>query len=52
MILKCVARCCCSVKVAQEKVVGLYTHLSSHEEPERFCRCFRISVSTSNNYTV
>ncbi len=33
MILKCIAQCRCSVKVkvAQEKVVGLYTRRSSHE---------------------
>ncbi len=36
MILKCVARCRCSVKVAQEKVICLYPGLSSHEEAERF----------------
>ncbi len=37
MILKCVARCSCSVEVAQEKVVGLYPRLSSHEQakPQR-----------------
>ncbi len=29
MILKCVARCRCSGKVAQEKVACLYTRLSS-----------------------
>ncbi len=34
MILKCVDRCRCSVKVTQEKVLGLYTHQSSHEEAE------------------
>ncbi len=33
MILVC-ARCRCSVKVAQEKVVRLYTRWSSHEEAE------------------
>ncbi len=33
MILTCLAWCRCSVKVAQEKVVGLYTW-SSHEEAE------------------
>ncbi len=32
MILKCVARCRCSGEVAQEKVVGLYPRLSSHEQ--------------------
>ncbi len=32
MILKCVARCRCSGKVAQEKVDCLYTRLSSHED--------------------
>ncbi len=48
MILKCLARCQCSVKVAQEKVVCLYTRRSSHEEAERF----RISARTSNKYTV
>ncbi len=37
MILKCVARCRCLGKVAQEKVVGLYPRLSSHEQAE----CFR-----------
>ncbi len=36
MILKCVARCRCSGKVAQEKVVGLYLRLSSHEQAEHF----------------
>ncbi len=34
MILKCVARCRCSGKVAQEKVDCLYTRLSSHEDAE------------------
>ncbi len=34
MILKCVARFCRLVKVVQEKVVGLYTRRSSHEEAE------------------
>ncbi len=52
MILKCVALCRCSVEVAQEKVVGLYTRLSSHEEAERFRRHFRISAGTSNIYTI
>lgn len=33
-ILKCVAPCRCSVKVAQEKVAGLYTPRSSHEKAE------------------
>ncbi len=47
MILKCVARCRCSGKVAQEKVVGLYPRLSSHEQAE----CF-VSAGTSNKYTV
>ncbi len=36
MILKCVARCRCSGKVAQEKIIGLYTRLSSHKQAERF----------------
>ncbi len=35
MILKCVARCHCSVKVVQEKFVGLYTRRSLHEETKR-----------------
>ncbi len=48
MILKCVALCRCSVKVVQEKVVGLYSRLSSHEQAERF----RISAQTTNKYTV
>ncbi len=48
MILKCVARCRCSGKVAQEKVDCLYTRLSSHEQAERFRRQSR----TSNKYTV
>ncbi len=52
MILKCVARCRCSGKVAQEKVVSLYTNLSSHEEAERFRRHLRVSARTSNKYTV
>ncbi len=52
MILKCVARCRCSGKVAQEKVVGLYPRLSSHEEAERFHRRFRVSARTSNKCTV
>ncbi len=30
MILKCIARCRCSVEVAQEKVIGLYTRRSLH----------------------
>ncbi len=47
MILKCVARCRCSGKVAQEKVVGLYPRLSSHEQAER-----SVSARTSNKYTV
>ncbi len=47
IILKCVARCRCSGKVAQAKVVGLYPHLSSHEEAERFHRRFRVSARTS-----
>ncbi len=37
MVLKCIARCRCSVKVAQEKVAGLYPHKSTPEEAE----CFR-----------
>ncbi len=48
MIHKCVARFRCSVEVAQEKVVGLYTNRSSHEEAEHF----RVSARTSNKYTV
>ncbi len=36
MILKCVARCRCSGKVVQEKVIGLYPRLSSLEQAERF----------------
>ncbi len=36
MILKCVARFRCSGKIAQEKFVGLYPRLSSHEQAERF----------------
>ncbi len=40
MRLKCVARCRCSVKVAQEKVVGLYTRLSLHKEAEVFRKHF------------
>ncbi len=52
MILKCVARCRCSGEVAQEKVVCLYTRLSSHEEAERFHTRFRVSARTSNKYTV
>ncbi len=48
MILKCVARCRCSGKVAQEKVVRLYLRLSSHEQAERF----RVNTRTSNKYTV
>ncbi len=36
MILKCVARCRCSGKVAQEKIIGLYTRLSSHKQAEHF----------------
>ncbi len=36
MVLKCIARCRCSVKVAQVKVAGLYPHRSSPEEAERF----------------
>ncbi len=43
IILKCVARCRCLGKVAQEKVVGLYPRLSSQEQAERF----RISARTS-----
>ncbi len=34
MILKCVAQCRCSGKVAQENFVGLYPRLSSHEQAE------------------
>ncbi len=52
MILKSVAWCRCSVKVTQEKVVGLYTRLCLHEEAERFRRRFRVSVRTSTKYTV
>ncbi len=52
MILTCVACCHCSVKVAQEKVVGLYTLRSSHEEAEHFRRHFRVIARTSNKYTV
>ncbi len=37
MVLKCIARCCCAVKVAQVKVADLYPHRSSPEEAERFC---------------
>ncbi len=44
MILKCVARCRCSGKVAQEKVDCLYTRLSSHEDAERLRRRFRVSL--------
>ncbi len=47
MILKCVALCRCSGKVAQEKVVGLYTCRSSHKEAERFRKCFHFSFSVS-----
>ncbi len=36
MILKCVAQCRCSGKVAQKKVDGLYPRLSSHEQAEGF----------------
>ncbi len=54
MILKCVALCHCSGKVAQEKVVGLYTHLSPHEEPERFstdasASAFQHQITTQSN---
>ncbi len=52
MILKCVPRFRCLGNVAQEKVNGLYTSLSSHKEAERFRRCFRVSARTSNKYTV
>ncbi len=48
MILKCVARCRCLGEVVQEKVIGLYPRLSSHEQAERF----RVSARTSNKYTV
>ncbi len=49
MILKCVALCCCSVKVVQEKVVGLYPRLSSHEQAERFPVSARHQINTLSN---
>ncbi len=47
-----IIKCRCSGKVVQEKVVGLYTLLSSHEEAEPFRRRFRVSARTSNKSTV
>ncbi len=52
MKIEIIFKCRCSGKVAQEKVVGLYPRLSSHEEAERFRRRFRINARTSNKYTV
>ncbi len=48
MILKCVARCRCSGKVAQEKVDCLYTRLSSHEDAERL-RSLGHQINTQSN---
>ncbi len=52
MILKYTAWCRYLGKVTQEKVVGFYTCLSSHEEAERFRRRFHVSNRTSNKYTI
>ncbi len=49
MILKCVAQCRYSVEVMQEKVVCLYTRLSSHEEAERFRRHFTSALGHQIN---
>ncbi len=49
MILKCVARCRCSGKVAQEKVDCLYTRLSSHEDAERFRVSLGYQINTQSN---
>ncbi len=49
IILKCVARCCCSGEVAQEKVACLYTRLSSHEDAERFRVSLGHQINTQSN---